>query len=75
MPALRFSLLDSISSVVWAVGLLVLLASAGPKWLPGVGISGWWSALVPAVIIVLVARFLGRAEKQAVDAVSEDGRK
>ncbi|HUL73891.1 MAG TPA: VTT domain-containing protein [Vicinamibacterales bacterium] len=67
VPPLKFSILDSISSVVWAAGLLVLVAYAGPKWLPGVGISGWWSALIPAVIIVVIARFLGRAEKHAVD--------
>jgi len=67
VPALKFSLLDSISSVIWATGLLVLVAYAGPSWLPGVGISGWWSALIPAVLIVIIARTLGRAEKHTVD--------
>ncbi len=60
---LKFSALDTLSSFVWAGALLVLVAYAGPTWLPGVGISGWWSALVPAIVICLIALFVRRAER------------
>lgn len=64
VPPVKFSLLDSISSLVWAAGLLAIVAYAGPRWLPGVGISGWWSALVPAIIIAIVALFVRREERK-----------
>lgn len=67
VPALKFSVLDAISSVTWAASLLALVGYAGPRWLPGVGISGWWSALIPAVIIVLVVLFTKRAERREIE--------
>jgi len=67
VPPVKFSLLNAISSVVWAATLLALVAYAGPRWLPGVGISGWWSALVPAVIIVIVVLVTRRAERREIE--------
>ncbi len=64
VPPLKFSVLDSISSFAWAGSLLAVVAYAGPRWLPGVGISGWWSALVPAIVIMVVALFVRRAERK-----------
>ncbi len=63
---LRFSLLNVAASAVWAVGLLMVVAWAGPRYLAGLGLSGWWSALVPAVVIVLVFRIVGRLERRAL---------
>jgi membrane protein DedA with SNARE-associated domain len=62
---LRFSLLNTLASGAWAIGLLVLIAWVGPAYLPALGISGWWSALVPALIIVIAFRVLGRLEHRA----------
>jgi membrane protein DedA with SNARE-associated domain len=67
VPPVKFSVLDSISSVAWAASLLALVGYAGPRWLPGVGISGWWSALVPAVIIILVVLFTKRTERREIE--------
>jgi membrane protein DedA with SNARE-associated domain len=63
---LRFSLLNLVSAVAWAICLLVFVAWFGPTYLPSLGISGWWSALVPAVVIVIVFRLLGRVERSAL---------
>jgi len=63
----RFSLLNLISAVCWAVSLLVFIAWLGPTYLQSMGLSGWWSALVPALVILLVFRFLGRAEQSALE--------
>lgn len=62
-----FSLLSVLSCFAWAGLLLTLVAYAGPKWLPGVGISGWWAALIPALLLVVLFRVLGKAEEEAID--------
>jgi membrane protein DedA with SNARE-associated domain len=71
--AVRFSVLNVVSSVTWAVGLLVLIAWAGPMYLPALGISGWWSALVPALLIVVAFRVVGRFERHALVDRPESG--
>ena len=62
---LRFSLLNLVASAAWAVGLLALVAWVGPAYLAALGISGWWSALVPALVIVVVFHVVGRFERRA----------
>jgi membrane protein DedA with SNARE-associated domain len=64
---LRFSLLNSLAAIVWATGLLVIVAWAGPALLSKLGLSGWWGAVVPALIIVVLARLLGRAERRTLE--------
>jgi len=64
---LRFTLLNIVSAVCWAVILLVFVAWVGPTYLPALGISGWWSALVPALVIVIVFRLVGRVEREALE--------
>jgi membrane protein DedA with SNARE-associated domain len=68
----RFSLLNFISAVCWAIALLVIVAWLGPTYLAALGISGWWSALVPALVIVVAFRLLGRIERDAIEDPSED---
>jgi membrane protein DedA with SNARE-associated domain len=63
---LKFSLLNIGASLVWAVSLLALIAWVGPTYLPALGISGWWSALVPALLIVVIFRIVGRLERRAI---------
>jgi membrane protein DedA with SNARE-associated domain len=67
VSALRFTILNLVSAVFWAVGLLVIVAWLGPTYLPALGISGWWSALVPAVIIIVAFRLVARAERHALE--------
>src|SRR5262245_26131623 len=42
VPALKFTALDALSSLVWAAALLALVAYLGPRYLSALGISGWW---------------------------------
>ena len=63
---LRFSALSFVSSAVWAAGLLIVVAWIGPTYLSSLGISGWWGALVPAVLIVLLFRIAGYFERRAL---------
>jgi len=63
----RFTILNFISAVCWAVGLLVIIAWLGPTYLASLGISGWWGALVPALVIVAAFRLLGRMERDVLE--------
>jgi membrane protein DedA with SNARE-associated domain len=65
---LKFSVLNALSALVWATGLLVLVAVLGPAVLTRLGVSGWWAALVPAAAIVVVVRWMAHAERTDVDA-------
>jgi len=63
---LKFSILNVVASAVWAMVLLFLVAWVGPTYLPALGISGWWSALAPALLIVFVFNLTGRLERRAL---------
>jgi membrane protein DedA with SNARE-associated domain len=67
VSAAKFSLLNGITSIIWAAGLVALVGWIGPTYLPKLGISGWWSALVPALVIVIVFKILGRVEQNALE--------
>ena len=67
VPALKFSLLNLFTCFLWASGLLGLVAWFGPTVLGRLGISGWWAVLIPATIIVIVFRWIGREEQQELD--------
>jgi membrane protein DedA with SNARE-associated domain len=70
---LKFSLLNGLASLVWAVSLMTLVAWVGPTFLPRLGISGWWSALLPALLIVIIFRVVGRMERHAIEELPDDG--
>src|SRR6476661_10282966 len=46
MPPLRFAILNGVTAVIWAVGLMVLVAWAGPAALQHFGLDGWVAALL-----------------------------
>jgi membrane protein DedA with SNARE-associated domain len=66
VPPVRFSTLNCAASIVWAAALLVLVAWVGPAALPALGISGWWSVLVPPLVLLLLFRFAARVERRAL---------
>jgi membrane protein DedA with SNARE-associated domain len=73
--AFTFSVVNLAASAVWAVGVIALVAWFGPAYLSRLGISGWWSALVPALVIVVAFRVVGRLERHViVDDPVPDGR-
>jgi len=67
VSAVKFSLLNGITSIVWAAGLLGLVAWVGPVYLGRFGISGWWGALIPPLVVVVVFRVLSRVEQNAIE--------
>ncbi len=61
---LKFAVLNGLASVAWAVGLLALVSWAGPQWLGALGLSGWWAALLPALLILLGVQLAARAARR-----------
>jgi membrane protein DedA with SNARE-associated domain len=64
VPALKFSLLNGFTCLIWAASLLALVAWFGPTVLTRLGISGWWAAIIPAIVIVVIFRWIAYEEKE-----------
>ncbi len=60
VPAWLFSLCDLISAFAWAAVIMAVVAWGGPTVLARLGLHGWWSALVPAVMLLAFFWWLGR---------------
>ncbi len=56
----RFSVLNALTSFVWAAALLGLIAWGGPAALQHAGINGLSSALIPGVLVLAFSWWLGR---------------
>lgn len=67
VPALKFSLLNGFTCLIWATSLLALVAWFGPSVLGRLGISGWWAAVIPAILIVIIFRWIAHEEKEEMD--------
>ena len=64
MPAARFSILNGVTALIWAVGLMILVAWAGPAALQRFGLGGWSGALIAgAGIVVLFKLIIPRATR------------
>lgn len=66
MAPVRFSLLNSITAVIWAVGLLLLVARAGPAVLEAAGFGGWKAALAVGIVILVLFRVLSVVERRSL---------
>lgn len=63
VPAVKFSTLNAIAAFAWAAGLMLLVTKIGPGVLDRMGLHGMWGAIVPALLVVLFAWWLGRELK------------
>jgi len=69
----KFSLLNLLSSFVWAIALLVAVAWLGPALLGGFGLTGWKGGLLVGVIAFGLLKALGAYERRALQEPVEDG--
>ncbi len=60
---LWFSLLNLTSAFAWAGAIMLVVVKIGPGVLSAIGLKGWWGTLVPAVLVLLFFRWLGRPPK------------
>ena len=65
---LKFSSLNALASLGWAAGLMLLVTKVGPGVLDKIGLHGIWGAVVPALLVVAFAWWLGRELKQPEQA-------
>lgn len=66
VPPLKFSILNGITALAWAVVLLVLVGWFGPATLARFGLGGWKGALVMGVAIVALLQLLSRFERRSM---------
>jgi membrane protein DedA with SNARE-associated domain len=62
VPPLKFSTLNLVSAFAWA-GAIMLFVKTGTATLTAFGLSAWWGPLIPAALVVLFFRWLGRPER------------
>jgi membrane-associated protein len=65
VPPLRFSALNLVSAFAWASAIMVVVIKLGPNTLRALGLEGWWGAIVPAILVLLFFRWLGRPRNRA----------
>lgn len=70
VPAWLFSFGDLIGALGWAALVMTVVAWGGPAVLARIGLHGWWSAVVPAAILLVFFWWLGR-ETGRLDANGE----
>ena len=56
----RFTTLNLISAFAWAGAIMLIVVKLGPNAMNALGLEGWWGALVPAALVLLFFRWLGR---------------
>ncbi len=66
VSAIRFSTLNCIAAILWAIALLALIAWAGPTYLADLGLTGWKAALVTGLLVLVIFHLAGRAERRAM---------
>ncbi len=55
----KFSVLNFVSALGWA-GAIMLFVQTGSEALGAFGLKAWWAPLIPAVLVMLFFRWLGR---------------
>jgi len=60
---LRFSVLSLVSGFAWASAIMMLVMYLGPSSLRELGVHAWWAPVIPAVLVLLFFRWLGRVQE------------
>ena len=67
VPAWTFSILNVLSAIVWAAGLLAIVGWLGPAVLAQYGLGGWKGALLVGVAVFAFLKALGVYERRAME--------
>ena len=62
MNALKFSLLNLISAFAWAAAIMAFV-KGGSTTLGAFGLNYWWGPFIPAILVVVLFRWLGRRSR------------
>jgi membrane protein DedA with SNARE-associated domain len=66
VAALKFSLINFLSSFVWAIALLVAVGWLGPAFLGRFGLSGWKGGLLIGIAAFGLLKALGAYERRTL---------
>ncbi len=64
---LKFSVLNLLSSFVWAIALLILVGWLGPTYLSQYGLGGWKGAALMGLVILGLFKLLGNYEQKTLE--------
>jgi hypothetical protein len=53
-----------VSAFAWAGAIMLVVVKLGPNAMRAFGLEGWKSAIVPAVLVLLFFRWLGRPRRK-----------
>ncbi len=70
VPALKFTVLNTVTALIWSVALMALIAWAGPAYLSAFGLDGWKGALLVGAVIIVLFRAVGWFERRAMAAAA-----
>ena len=59
---LKFSVLNLISAFAWASTIMAFV-QGGASTLSAFGLGSWWGPLIPAALVILFFRWLGRSKR------------
>lgn len=63
VPALKFTLLSTLSSLAWASALLGLVAYVGPTALSRLGVNSWAATVVTGLVLLAFFGWQGRKDR------------
>ncbi len=63
----RFTLLNFLSAIVWAIALVILVGWFGPTYLAQFGLDGWKGAVAMGLVVIGLFALLGRHERRVVE--------
>ena len=55
--------LNLLSAFAWAGAIMFIITKGGPDALSAFGLRGWWGPLVPAALVLIFFRWLGRPSR------------
>ena len=61
---LRFSALNLVGGFAWAGSIMLVVTKLGPNAMRAIGLEGWKGAIVPAVLVIVFFRWLGRPPRK-----------
>jgi membrane protein DedA with SNARE-associated domain len=73
VSAVKFSVLDSVSAVIWALTVMGLVVWVGPTGFAMIGLSGWKAAALSGAIVVALIYLAGRFERRALAPEADHG--
>jgi undecaprenyl-diphosphatase len=67
VPALKFSVLNLLSALLWATSLLLVVAWLGPTFLSQLGLEGWKGALAAGIVAFALLKVFGFYERRTIE--------